>query len=67
MEAIFPKCGERYYGWTLNYPLQGKCGICGTDLEVFDDREHIEHNRSPYEYLKYEVPTNKTKEENKSN
>lgn len=66
MEAICPKCGEHYYGWTLNNPLEGKCELCGTDLDVFDDREHFEH-RSPDKYLKYDIPTDKTKEENTDN
>ena len=67
MEGICPKCGTKYYGWALNNPLEQRCEICGADLDVFDDSEHVEEKQSPFDYLKYEIPTDTTKEGNAEN
>ena len=67
MKGICPKCGAIYAGWALNNPIEQRCEVCGADLDVFDDNEHVEEKQSPFDYLKYEIPTDKTKEENKEN
>ena len=64
MEAICPKCGALYYGWSLDNPRKHRCDICHTDLKILDEREHIEENQSPNEHPKDKISPDKKKEEN---
>lgn len=67
MEAICPKCGALYYGWSLDNPRKHRCDICHVDLKIFDDREHIEKNQSPSGHPKDEIQIDKKIEENTEN
>ena len=60
LKSICPKCGTIYYGWALNNPKEQICGHCGNGLEIFREGESIGISYSP---SKYEITSNKTKEE----
>ena len=62
-----PRCGALYHGWALESPHKHRCDICHAELKIFDSGEYIEKNKSPSEYPKYEIPTDKKKEENTEN
>jgi uncharacterized OB-fold protein len=63
MKGICPKCGTIYYGWALNNPKEQICGLCGSGLEIFREGESIGISYSPFTAPKYEIKSNKTKEE----
>jgi NAD-dependent SIR2 family protein deacetylase len=37
LEGICPKCGSRYYGWSLDNPAKQKCEKCGGALTIIRD------------------------------
>ena len=67
MKGKCPKCGASYYGWALNNPLEQKCEICGSLLGISEGKVCLKAYQSPFNYPKYEKPTDKTKEENTDN
>jgi len=62
MEGICPKCSAHYYGWALNNPLEQKCEICGSLLEISEGKICLKAYQSPFNYPKYEMTSNEIRE-----
>jgi len=48
LEGKCPRCGTRYYGWSLRLPRHQTCGKCGVGLEITEDGEKFFTGYSPF-------------------
>jgi hypothetical protein len=50
-----PKCGTRYYGWSLKEPRNQMCSTCGVGLEITDDSGNAYSGYSPFTAEEYKI------------
>ena len=68
LEGKCPKCGARYFGWSLRFPRNQTCPKCGVGLEITEDGEKFT-GYSPFTAEEYtikaptEVPAESKKKE----
>ena len=53
--GMCPRCGRRYYGWSLREPLNQSCAICGTGLLITEDGDKIIRGYSPFVAEEYKI------------
>ena len=57
--GMCPRCGRRYYGWSLREPRNQSCAICGTGLLIIEDGNKIIRGYSPFVAEEYKLKLNK--------
>ena len=56
IEGLCPKCGRRYYGWSLLQPRNQSCTKCGVGLLITeDDGEKTIQGYSPFTAEEYKL------------
>ena len=53
--GMCPRCGRRYYGWSLREPHNQSCAICGTGLLITEDGNKIIQGYSPFVAEEYKL------------
>jgi hypothetical protein len=55
IEGICPKCGWRYYGWSLLQPRNQSCTKCGAGLLITEDGKKVIQGFSPFTAEEYKI------------
>jgi DNA-directed RNA polymerase subunit RPC12/RpoP len=48
IEGLCPKCGKRYWGWSLKNPRYQSCRECGSGLSMSENGKQIINDYSPF-------------------
>ena len=55
IEGKCPKCGDRYYGWSLLQPRHQSCLKCGVGLLITEDGKKTIQGYSPFTAEEYKI------------
>lgn len=68
IEGTCPRCGQRYFGWSLLQPRNQTCVRCGTALVITEDGIRRSEGYSPFtaEEYKLNAPQQKTPDSEKT-
>jgi len=55
LEGRCPKCGYRYFGWSLRFPQNQSCTKCGSALDIYEAGQRISVGYSPFTAEKYSI------------
>jgi len=55
IEGVCPRCGNRYYGWSLLQPQHQICSTCGVGLLIIEDGKRTIQGYSPFAAKEYNI------------
>ncbi|MFY9814096.1 MAG: hypothetical protein WBQ62_08130 [Dehalococcoidales bacterium] len=58
IEGTCPKCGKRYFGWSLQNPRNQSCASCGSGLMILEDGKTPVQGYSPFTAEEYKYRAN---------